>query len=100
VAAPSRREGYGVAAREAMAWGRPVVASAVGGLLDAVDDGATGLRVPPGDVPALRAALERLLGDADLRMRLGTAARVKAQRDFSFEAATTALLAAYEDALA
>ena len=55
--------------------GRPVVASAVGGLLDAVEDGVTGLRVPPGDVPALRAALERLLGDAELRARLGAAAR-------------------------
>ena len=75
VAAPSRREGYGVVAREAMAWGRPVVASAVGGLLDAVEDDVTGLRVPPGDVGALRSALERLLGDAELRARLGAAAR-------------------------
>ena len=100
VAAPSRREGYGVAAREAMAWGRPVVASAVGGLLDAVDDEVTGLRVRPRDVPALRAALERLLGDGELRVRLGAAAREKAQRDFSFDAAAAGLLAAYEEALA
>jgi glycosyltransferase involved in cell wall biosynthesis len=100
VAAPSLREGYGVAAREAMAWGRPVVASAVGGLLDAVEDEVTGLRVPPGDVGALRSALERLLGDAALRARLGAAARAKAQREFSFDAAATALLAVYEEALA
>jgi glycosyltransferase involved in cell wall biosynthesis len=100
VAAPSRREGYGVVAREAMAWGRPVVASAVGGLLDAVEDEVTGLRVPPRDVPALRAALERLLGDSELRARLGSAAREKAQRELSFDAATTELLAAYEEALA
>ena len=46
-----------------MAHGRPVVASAVGGLRDLVVDGETGLLVPAGDVPALRAALERLLGD-------------------------------------
>ena len=52
VVCPSRREGYGVVAREAMAYGRPVVASAVGGLVDAVDDGITGLLVPPRDVPA------------------------------------------------
>jgi glycosyltransferase involved in cell wall biosynthesis len=100
VVAPSRREGYGVVAREAMAWGRPVVASAVGGLLDAVEDDVTGLRVAPGDVPALRAALERLLEDASLRARLGAAAREKAQREFSFDAAADALLAVYREALA
>jgi glycosyltransferase involved in cell wall biosynthesis len=100
VAAPSHREGYGVVAREAMAWGRPVVASAVGGLLDAVEDQVTGLRVPPGDVAALRAALERLLGDADLRARLGAAARAKALLEFSFDKAAAALVAAYEEALA
>jgi glycosyltransferase involved in cell wall biosynthesis len=100
VAAPSRREGYGVVAREAMAWGRPVVATAVGGLRDAVDDGVTGLLVPPRDVDALRAALERLLGDAELRAALGAAARERAQREFSFDAAAEALVAIYEEALA
>jgi colanic acid/amylovoran biosynthesis glycosyltransferase len=95
VAAPSRREGYGVAAREAMAWGRPVVASAVGGLTDAVEDDVTGLLVPPGDVEALRAALERLLGDPELRARLGAAAREHAP---SFDAAADALLAVYDEA--
>jgi glycosyltransferase involved in cell wall biosynthesis len=99
VAAPSRREGYGVAAREAMAWGRPVVATRVGGLVDAVDDGVTGLLVPPRDVPALRAALERLLGDAELRSRLGAAARAKAERELSLDAAAEALVAVYREAL-
>jgi glycosyltransferase involved in cell wall biosynthesis len=98
VAAPSHREGYGVAAREAMAWGRPVVASAVGGLVDAVEHDVTGLLVPPGDVAALRAAVERLLADADLRRRLGAAGRARAMETLSFEAAADALLAVYDEA--
>ena len=100
VACPSHREGYGVVAREAMAYGRPVVASAVGGLVDAVEDGVTGLLVPPRDPAALRAALERLLGDSELRDRLGRAGREKARRELSWKASTESTIAAYEDALA
>ena len=99
VACPSHREGYGVVAREAMAHGRPVVATAVGGLTDAVEDGVTGLLVPPRDPVALRAALERLLDDAELRGRLGAAGREKARVEFSSEAATAATIAAYREAL-
>jgi glycosyltransferase involved in cell wall biosynthesis len=100
VVCPSRREGYGVAAREAMAYGRPVVATGVGGLLDAVDDGVTGISVPPRDPAALRRALETLLGDVELRRRLGAAAREVAQERFSWKAATSATVSAYHDALA
>ena len=100
VACPSHREGYGVVAREAMAFGRPVVATAVGGLTDAVEDEVTGLLVPPGDPDALRGALERLLEDADLRRRLGEAGRERAREDFSWPAATEATIAAYREALA
>jgi colanic acid/amylovoran biosynthesis glycosyltransferase len=99
VACPSRREGYGVVAREAMAHGRPVVASAVGGLADAVEEGVTGLLVQPRDPGALRAAIERLLADRALRDRLGMAARARAQERFSAEAATQATVAAYREAL-
>jgi glycosyltransferase involved in cell wall biosynthesis len=99
VVCPSRREGYGVVAREAMAHGRPVVASAVGGLLDAVEDGVTGLLVPPESPEALRTALERLLADADLRRRLGEAARQKASAELSWEAATQVTIEAYRAAL-
>jgi glycosyltransferase involved in cell wall biosynthesis len=81
--------------REAMAWGRPVVATAVGGLTDAVEDGVTGLLVPPGDVAALRAAIERLLGDAELRARLGAAGRVQAP---DFATAADALVELYDEA--
>ena len=56
VCVPSRREGYGMTAREAMAYGRPVVAASVGGLPDAIETGVTGLLVPPRDPAALREA--------------------------------------------
>lgn len=60
VVVPSRREGLGIVAVEAMALGRPVIASAVGGLVETVRDGVDGLLVPPDDPAALRAALQRL----------------------------------------
>lgn len=97
VAVPSRREGYGLVAREAMAHGRPVVASAVGGLLEAIEDGVNGVLVPALDVTALRQALEELLADAGLRARLGAAARAYAVQNFSREAEVEALLAVYAD---
>src|SRR5581483_3819259 len=61
VVCPSRREGYGVVARQAMAHARPVVATAVGGLAEAIVDGESGILVPPGDTSALRAAIDGLL---------------------------------------
>ncbi len=96
--APSRREGYGMVAREAMAHGRPVVATRVGGLPDAVEDGVTGLLVPPGDARSLRAAIERLLSDRELRQRLGAAARDRAQT-FSQAEESQLLVTAYRDAM-
>ena len=99
VVCPSRREGYGVVAREAMAHGRPVVATAVGGLVDAIDDGVTGRLVAPADPAALRAAIESLLADAELQARLGAAARDAARERFSWQVATEATIRAYRDAL-
>ncbi len=100
VACPSHREGFGVVCAEAMAHGRPVVASAVGGLLDLVVDGETGVLVLPGDVDALRRALQRLLRDSGLRRRMGEAGRARVQKRLSWEAVTSSTLAAYADALA
>lgn len=100
VACPSHREGFGVVCAEAMAHGRPVVAGAVGGLLDLVVDGQTGLLVPPRDPAALRAALERLLADDELRRRLGAAGRDRARRLLSWKTVTDATIAAYREALA
>ena len=74
VVCPSRSEGFGLVCAEAMAHGRAVVATRVGGL-DLVRDGETGLLVEPGDRAALRAAIDRLLADPALRRRLGEAAR-------------------------
>jgi glycosyltransferase involved in cell wall biosynthesis len=99
VACPSRREGFGVACLEAMAHGRPVVATRVGGLLDLVVDGETGIVVPPRDAAALRSALERLLADPALRHRLGAAGRDRARTHFSWEKVTDATLAAYAEAV-
>lgn len=95
VCVPSRREGYGMVAREAMAYGRPVVATPVGGLVDALDDGVTGLLVAE---DGLRAAIKGLLGDPELRARLGGAAREKARQAWSAEVAADALAAVYEAA--
>ena len=99
VACPSYREGFGVVCAEAMAHGKPVVASAVGGLLDLVVDGETGILVPPGDVDALRKALARLLEDRALRERMGAAARDRVSARFAWPAVTRATLEAYETAL-
>jgi glycosyltransferase involved in cell wall biosynthesis len=95
VAVPSRREGFGVTCLEAMAHAKPVVASAVGGLRDLVVDGETGLLVPPRDPRALRRALERLLGDADVRRRLGEAGRERARARFSWDTVVPATLDVY-----
>jgi glycogen synthase len=100
VAVPSHREGFGVVCAEAMAHGRPVVAGAVGGLLDLVVDEETGLLVPPRDVPALRAALQRLLGDAELRRRFGANARERIREHFSWPRVTDLTIATYESVAA
>lgn len=99
VVCPSRREGYGVVAREAMAHGRPVVATRVGGLAEAVVDGETGLLVPPGDIAALRTALEVLLADAGLRSRMGAAGRDRIRSRYSRDVEGEGTIAAYESAL-
>jgi glycosyltransferase involved in cell wall biosynthesis len=87
-ALPSRAETFGIAAVEASAAGLPVVASRVGGLADIVVDGETGFVTPPGDAAALGSALGRLERDADLRQRLGDAARQRAIEHY--DAATNA----------
>jgi glycosyltransferase involved in cell wall biosynthesis len=67
---------------EAMACGVPVVASDISGIPELVDDGATGLLVPPRDSQALATALRRMADDPALRDQLGRAARGKVEREF------------------
>ena len=99
VACPSHREGFGIVCAEAMAHGRPVVASNVGGLRDLVVHEETGLLVPPRDVSSLRVALERLLADPGLRHRLGEAGRKRIADHFTWQRFADETLRAYDDAI-
>lgn len=81
VVLPSLWESFGYVCVEAMALGRPVVASEVGGFAEIVEDGVSGWLVPPGDARALEEALRRALADREARARVGEAARRRA-RDF------------------
>lgn len=76
-------EGFGIVYLEANACGKPVVGGASGGVPDAVLDEQTGLLVPPDDVPALAAAVNRLLGDPELARRLGECGRARVLREFT-----------------
>lgn len=95
VVCSSYGEGLPLCVIEAMAYGRPVVATTVGGIPQLVDDGKTGFLVPPGDAQALRAALERVLADRDARRRMGRAGRAKIARLCSWDRVTDATLEAY-----
>jgi glycosyltransferase involved in cell wall biosynthesis len=98
-ALPSRAEGLGVAALEAMVRARPVVASAVGGLAETVIPDETGLLVPPGDAAALAGALERLVRDRALAQRLGAAGAKRVAERFLAEQMVAAYEALYREIL-
>lgn len=95
VVVPSRFEGFGLTALEAMALGRPVVATTAGGLPEVIEHGVSGWLVPPQDPAALAQAIGRLMDDAPLRQRLGDAGRVRAQERFSLPALTAQLREIY-----
>ena len=82
---PSYHEGMPMALLEAMSWGRPVIATPVGGIPQIVTHEVNGLLIPPADVAALTTAIERLLQDLALRIRLGNAARTTIVSGFSLE---------------
>lgn len=86
VIVPSRKEGFGLTAAEAMALGRPVIATAVGGLPEIVVDGDTGLLVRPNDPHALAAALEAVAHDPVMAGTMGAHGRKRAERLFDLQA--------------
>jgi glycosyltransferase involved in cell wall biosynthesis len=96
---PSAMEGLPLVVLEAMAQGRPVVATSVGGTPELVVDGETGLLVPPGDVDALAEALRRLLADSALARRLGEAGRARVRAEFDAGDASARVLGLYERAV-
>jgi glycosyltransferase involved in cell wall biosynthesis len=83
VHASTSAEPFGRVIVEGMLSGTPVIASAAGGALELVEDGTTGLLVPPGDAQALGASIGRLLADPCLAARLATAAGSSARRRFA-----------------
>lgn len=80
-----QEESYGLVAAEAAAAGRPVVATAVGGVPEVVHDGVTGSLVPPNDAQALARAIARLFADPALARQFGEAARRRAETTFSLQ---------------
>jgi sugar transferase (PEP-CTERM/EpsH1 system associated) len=93
----SLSEGISVALLEAMACGRPVVATDVGGNPEIVIDEQTGLLAPRGDAPALAAALHRLLSDETLRKQFGQAGRTRVEQHFSQQQMHDRYMAIYRE---
>lgn len=87
--------GYAVIA-EAMAMGKAVIATRTGAPSDLIEDGVSGLYVPPGDVAALREAIARLLADPASAQRMGAAARARVEGEFNLHAYVARLRAAME----
>jgi glycosyltransferase involved in cell wall biosynthesis len=96
---PSLFEGTPLALLEAMAAGKPVIASAIPGTDEIVVDGESGLLVRPGDSADLAATLERIVADPELRARLGAAAQRRAEAEFSAASSTERVMAVYDKLL-
>ncbi|TLY28892.1 MAG: glycosyltransferase family 4 protein [Nitrospirae bacterium] len=96
---PALMEGFGIAVLEAMAMGRAVVATVVGGVPEIVRHGETGLLVPSGDSEALASAVIDLLSEPERRAQFGRAGRERVLKDFTVEAMMGQLLGAYDSLL-
>ena len=93
----SHLEGLGTSLLDAMAFGRPVVATAAGGIPEAVVDGVTGRLVPPRDAQALAEALIQVLGDEPRRTELGRGGRRRFEEQFTAERMVHGTLAVYRE---
>ena len=82
---------------EAMAMGRPVIATSVGGIPEVVVDGVTGLLVPPRNPSRLADAMLRLIEDRSARLKMGMAGNARVRRDFTLKAQMGALESLYEE---
>jgi glycosyltransferase involved in cell wall biosynthesis len=89
-------EGLGTSLLDAMACARPIVATRAGGIPEIVEDGATGLLVPPRDHTALAAAIVRMLRDETMRRRMGEAGAIRVQERFTVERMAAATAAVYQ----
>jgi len=96
---PSLYEGFGLPAAEAMACGLPVVATTAGALPEVVEDGRSGILVPPRDHYALAGAIKCLLKDEPLRRAMGEEGRRRVERNFTWEEAARKTLAVYREVL-
>ena len=96
---PSLQEGFGIAALDAMAAGLPVVATAVGGVPELVQNGLTGWLVPPGDSETLARKLGMLLLNPEQRMAMGAAGRDRARKHFSVDHHVAGIAKIYDNIL-
>jgi glycosyltransferase involved in cell wall biosynthesis len=99
VVLPSILEGFGIVLLEGMAMGKPVVASRVGGIPEAVEDGVTGILVPPAHSRKLAEALVILLENSMLRQSMGEAGRKRVETLFSLERTIKAIESSYNNIL-
>jgi glycosyltransferase involved in cell wall biosynthesis len=97
---PALMEGFGIAVVEAMAMGKAVVATTAGGLPEVVEDGVTGLLVPPDNPDSIAVALQALLSDPVRRQQMGRAGRRRVFEQFDLNSSVEALQQLYEHLLA